>query len=191
MSSTNIPQLPPPPRPAEDAANEINLFDYIGVIMRRWKIVVFSLCAVFLIVALYTFMMKPVYEASATIHVKDDKSRGLGLGDLGLKDSNPVSAEIELLKSRTNAEQVVERLHLNWKIDKKSDGLSLNILEFTSALAKPVYKITLTGPDTFAVRDKDGNLIGTGKSGTLLKEKDFSLLLNNIKGQNSASYRGI
>jgi tyrosine-protein kinase Etk/Wzc len=189
MSSTNIPQLPPPPRPAEDAANEINLFDYIGVIMRRWKIVVFSLCAVFLIVALYTFMMKPVYEASATIHVKDDKSRGLGLGDLGLKDSNPVSAEIELLKSRTNAEQVVERLHLNWKIDKKSDGLSLNILEFTSALAKPVYKITLTGPDTFAVRDKDGNLIGTGKSGTLLKEKDFSLLLNNIKGQKGDSFR--
>jgi len=185
----NTPQLPPPTRPAEQVEQEINLFDYVGVIMRRWKIVVFALCAVFLIVAVYTFMMSPIYEASATIHVKDDKAKGLALGDLGLKESNPVSAEIELIKSRTNAEQVVERLHLNWKIDKKSDGLIFNIMEFVSTAKKPVYKITLTGADTFAVRDDNGNLIGEGKSGNLLKTKDLSMLLNNVKGSKGDGFR--
>jgi len=185
----NTPQLPAPSRPVEQAEQEINLFDYVGVIMRRWKIVVFCLFAVFLIVAVYTFLMKPVYEASATIHVKDDKSKGMVLGDLGLKDSNPVSAEIELLKSRTNAEQVVERLHLNWLISKKSDGLKFDIMEFTTKAKKPDYKITLTGADAFAVRDSDGNLIGNGKSGNILKVKDFSLLLNNVKGDKGDSFR--
>ena len=184
----NTPQLPPP-KPVDPVEEEINIFDYIGVIMRRWKLVVVALFAVFLIVAVYTFMTKPIYEASATIHVKDDKSKGMVLGDLGLKDSNPVSAEIELLKSRSNAEKVVERLHLNWRIDKKSDGLFFNIIEFTSKARKPVYKITLTGADTFAVRDINGNLVGTGKSGNLLKTNDFSLLLNNVKGAKGDSFR--
>ncbi|MGB5219243.1 MAG: polysaccharide biosynthesis tyrosine autokinase [Smithella sp.] len=188
MSPMNTPQLPPP-KPADPVEEEINIFDYIGVIMRRWKIVVVALFAVFLIVAVYTFMTKPIYEASATIHVKDDKSKGMVLGDLGLKESNPVSAEIELLKSRSNAEQVVERLHLNWKIDKKSDGLFFNIMEFTSTARKPVYKVTMTGADTFAVRDNNGNLVGTGRSGNLLKTKDFSLLLNNVKGAKGDSFR--
>ena len=188
MSPMNTPQLPPP-KPVDPVEEEINIFDYIGVIMRRWKIVAAAFFAVFIIVAVYTFMMKPIYEASATIHVKDDKSKGMALGDLGLKDSNPVSAEIELLKSRSNAEKVVERLHLNWRIDKKSDGLFFNIMEFTSTVRKPMYKVTLTGPDTFAVRDNDGNLVGTGKSGNLLKTQDFSLLLNNVKGAKGDSFR--
>ncbi|MBP9012624.1 MAG: hypothetical protein KBG22_03330, partial [Smithella sp.] len=98
MSPMNTPQLPPP-KPVDPVEEEINIFDYVGVIMRRWKIVAAALFAVFTIVAVYTFMTKPIYEASATIHVKDDKSKGMLLGDLGLKESNPVSAEIELLKS--------------------------------------------------------------------------------------------
>jgi len=172
----------------EPVAKKIDIFDYIGVIIRRWKIVFCILCAVFVVITIYTFLKKPVYEASAIIHVKDDKQKGVVLGDLGLKDSNPVNAEIELIKSRTNAKQVVERLHLRWKIDKKSDGLTFNIMEFSSNAKEPVYKIMLTGTDTFTVKDNDGNYIGEGKSGKLLKAKDLALLLNNVKGEKGDSF---
>ncbi|PKN06386.1 MAG: protein tyrosine kinase, partial [Deltaproteobacteria bacterium HGW-Deltaproteobacteria-7] len=107
------------PRPQEE---EINLFEYAAVIIRRWKIFLLALCAVFIGVALYTFLMKPVYEASSSLHVKDVKGKGELLGELSLNTTNPVNAEIEIFKSRSNAEKVVERLHLNWLITKKSDG---------------------------------------------------------------------
>ncbi len=106
--------------------------------MRRRRIFLLSFLALFLGVAIYTFMMKPVYEASATLHVKDDKGgKGGILGDLAmLNSSNPVDAEIEILKSRTNAEEVVKRLHLTWGITKKSNGLAVKITEFSSIIRK-------------------------------------------------------
>ncbi|MEN6433480.1 MAG: Wzz/FepE/Etk N-terminal domain-containing protein [Smithella sp.] len=124
--NTNIPMTPGNPiRPQQE-----DIFEYIAVIMRRWKTFILAFLAVFIVVALYTFMMKPVYEASATLHVKDDKGKGGLLGELAINTSNPVNAELEILKSRTNAEQVVKRLHLDWQISKKSDGLTFRIIEF-------------------------------------------------------------
>ena len=181
-----VPALPPP-RPVEPVERKIDIFDYIGVIMRRWKIVVFTLLAVFVVITIYTFFKKPVYEASAIIHVKDEKSEG-PLGDLGLKDTIPVSAEIELVKSRSNAKQVVERLHLNWITDDKPNDLTFNIMEFSSNAKDPEFQIKLTGTDTFTVSDKDGNYIGEGTSGKLLKVKDFVLLLNSVKGKKGDSF---
>jgi capsular exopolysaccharide synthesis family protein len=177
--NTNIPMTPGNPiRPQQE-----DIFEYIAVIMRRWKTFILAFLAVFIVVALYTFMMKPVYEASATLHVKDDKGKGGLLGELALNTSNPVNAELEILKSRTNAEQVVKRLHLDWQISKKSDGLTFRIIEFSSTAKDPVYDIRLNSEGIFKVKDNDGNLVGEGKSGSLIKGKDLTLLLSDLKGE--------
>ncbi|MFZ2396178.1 MAG: polysaccharide biosynthesis tyrosine autokinase [Smithella sp.] len=177
--NSNIAMTPGNPiRPRQE-----DIFEYIAVIMRRWKTFVLAFLAVFIVVALYTFMMKPVYEASATLHVKDDKGKGSLLGELALNTSNPVNAELEILKSRTNAEQVVKRLHLDWQISKKSDGLTFRIIEFSSTAKDPVYDIRLNSEGIFKVKDNDGNLVGEGKSGSLIKGKDFILLLSDLKGE--------
>lgn len=183
----NHPQnLPPQPQ-----IEEVHLTDYLNVIMRRRRIFLLSFLALFLGVALYTFMMKPIYEASATLHVKDDKKGGKSglLGDLALLNSvNPVDSEIEILKSRTNAAEVVKRMHLNWNISKKSSGVSVAITEFDSKLAKPDYTIKITGPDTFSISAEDVQTV-QGRVGQLLKNETLTLLVKELKGEPGDSFR--
>jgi len=162
--------------------DEIDFLEYLSIILRRRKTFFIAFFAVFLVVALYTFTMKPVYEASSTLHVKDDKGKGNVLGELALTTTNPVNAEIEILKSRTNAEQVVSRLNLHWKISKPSKGLKFEILEFKSGDENPDYRIELTGADTFKI-SHDGIVLTEGRSGQLLKTGHLSLLLKIYQGK--------
>ena len=183
----NQPQTPPPQLQIE----EVHLTDYLNVIMRRRRIFLLSFFALFFGVALYTFMMKPIYEANATLHVKDDKKGGKSgvLGDLALLNSaNPVDSEIEILKSRTNAAEVVKRLHLNWNISKKHKDLEFKIVEFESSLKKPEYTIELTGADTYIVRPLDGPSL-PGRNGQLLKTDTLTILIKDIKGNAGDSFK--
>jgi len=173
-----------PTRPQQE-----DIFEYLAVIVRRWRTFAIALCAVFIAVALYTFLMKPVYEASSLLHVKEDKGKGQLLGELSLSTSNPTNAEIEIVKSRTNAEQVVQRLHLDAQVSKKSDGLTFKILEFKSAAKEPLYYVKLTDADTFEVEDDNGNMIGQGKSGTAVQKNGLILLLGDIKGKKGDTFR--
>ncbi len=186
-----IPTSPiaPNPTPRPQGEEEIDLFNYINVILRRWKTFAVALCIVFIGVVLYTFLMKPVYEASSSLHVKEDKGKGNILGELSLNSSNPVNAEIEIFKSRTGAENVVERLHLDWRVEGASEGFTFKILEFTSKAKKPVYRIKMTGADTFDVIDDNNDLIAQGKAGIPIRKNNFSLLLSNLKGQIGDSFQ--
>ncbi len=121
--------------------------------------------------------------------MKDDKGKAGLLNELSLNATNPVNAELEIVKSRTNAEQVVKQLHLDWQVSKKSDGLTFKILEFVSNAEKPVYRITLTGEDTFDVANDDGELISQGKAGVLVRKNGFSLLLTDLKGHSGDSFQ--
>jgi tyrosine-protein kinase Etk/Wzc len=182
----------PQPPPLQQQIEEVHLTDYLNVIMRRRRIFLLSFLALFLGVALYTFIMKPVYEATATLHVKDNKSGGKGgiLGDLAmLNSSNTVDSEIEILKSRTNAEEVVKRLRLNWIITKKSDGLTVKIADFLSSSPEPDYKIVLTGANSFSVTPADGSPTIMGSSGQLIKTPRLTLLISEIKGKPGDSFR--
>jgi len=181
----------PQPSPPQTKIEEVHLTDYLNVIMRRRRIFLLSFIALFLGVAIYTYMMKPVYEASATLHVKDEKGGGGGiLGDLAkLNSSNPVDSEIEILKSRTNAEEVVKRLHLTWMITKKSSGLQVKIADFASTSQEPDYTVELTGPNSFKVKAADGTPTLQGASGQLIKSPTLTLLIGEIKGQPGDSFR--
>ena len=182
--NSNIPMTPSDPTHSQD----IDFYEYLSTIMRRKKVFALAFLTVFIGVALHTFTMKPIYEASATLHVKDDQARAGILGELSLSNADPISAELEILKSRTNVEQVVKNMHLDWQIDKKSKGLNLKLMEFSSSAEEPVYEIELTGADTFTVKDKDGKLVGEGKTGLLMQTKGFSLLLNDLKGEKGDSF---
>ena len=179
------------PSPQRQQIEEVHLTDYLNVIMRRRRIFLISFVAVFVGVALYTFLMKPVFEASSTLHVKDQKgSKGGILGDLAmLNSSNPVDSEIEILKSRTNAEEVVKRLKLTRGISKKSSGLSLKIAEFSSTSTEPDYTIELTGPDSFSVKAADGSPALQGTVGRLISTPTLTLLLSELKGETGNSFR--
>jgi tyrosine-protein kinase Etk/Wzc len=201
----NSPQPPPPPHRYE--IEEVHLSDYLNVLLRRRRIFLLAFLAVFLGVALYTFAMQPVYEASSTLYVKDEKSGKSGiLGDLAMLSSgNPVDAEIEILKSRTNAEEVVKRLHLNWGISEKSKEVSFRIAEFESIHQSPDYTIVLTGPERtsvanadgsitvampgFIVKNADGSIAAQGRIGERVRTQSLTLLLNEIQGKKGDGFR--
>ncbi len=169
---------------------EINIYDYISVIIRRRKTFVIVFLAVFITVLINTLQMKPVYEAFATLYVKEEMGgRGGVLGELAPSISRSIKAEIEILKSRTLAEQVVKKLHMDWAISEKSKELKFNILEFTSTAKEPFYKIELAGADEFKVLDHKDRVIGNGKSGALFKNNQINLLLNDISGEMGNSFK--
>lgn len=167
-----------PPAPQPNQPQEVHLSDYINVIMRRRRTFLVAFLAVFVGVALYTFAMRPIYEATATLYVKDDKAKSGVLGELSLLASNnPIDAEIEILKSRTIAEQVVRRLHLDWQVEDAAPELSHKVLEFVSTAKEPAYTVTLTGPDSYTVKDADGKGLGSGRSGVLFQGAGLTLLV--------------
>jgi len=168
--------------------DEVHLQDYINVIRRRRKLFVTAFFAVFLGVALFTFTMKPVYQATATLHLKDDKAKGGLLGELALNSVNPIDAELEILKSRSNAENVVKRLHLDWQVSKRTEGLHFRVLEFTSTEQTPSYTITLTGTDSYSVVNDDGKSVGSGSNGQLLQGQELTLLLHELRGKAGDSF---
>lgn len=177
-------------QPLQVQPDETRLQDYLQVIYRRRRIVLPIFILIMIWVTLFTYLQKPIYQTSATLHVRDEKVRGGDmLGDLGLSRENPIETEIEILKSRTNIEQVVNQLHLNWLVDQNSSRLNFSILEFNSQAAKPIYHITLTGVDSFRVENTDGTTIATGKSGELLRAEGFSLLLQDLNGHKGDSFR--
>ncbi len=176
--------------PSEQFKNEeIHLQDYLNVILRRRRTFAIAFSFLFLLVALYTFIKKPVYEASAVLHVKDEKTKTGILGELALSNVSPVDSEIEIIKSRTNAEAVVKRLHLDWQVSKRSEGLVFKLLDFTSTEKEPEYLVELTGADTYSVRNADGAVVGTGKSGQLMQGKGVNLLINELKGKEKDQFR--
>jgi tyrosine-protein kinase Etk/Wzc len=179
----------PPSQPLLRSGENAHIYDYLSVILRRRKLFALAFCAVFFSVALYTYFMKPIYEASGTLHIKKEKSQGGLLVGMTFDSLNSIDAELEIIKSRTNVEYVVKRLHLNWNITKKSKGMEFKLLDFSSTAKNPSYQIEMTGADTFTVKDDDDKLLGKGKAGELMQGKDFSLLLNDLKGEKGDSFR--
>ncbi len=179
----------PPPRSVRPWEKEINILGYITVIMRHWKTIAVITCVVLAIVAFNTFRMKPIYEASSTIYIKEDKGSLLQTNQNFWYDPvTTINTEIDIMKSRSMAEQVVQQQHLNWQVSKKSDGLSFKILEFTSTAKNPVYQIKMTAADTFSVKDENGELVGNGQTGVIMKKNGFSLLINDLNGKIGDSF---
>lgn len=168
---------------------EVHLQDYLEVIYRRRKLILAVFAAVFAGVAMYTFTMKPVYEAVTTLHVEDQKGNAQALDLLAFGKANPVEAELEILKSRTNAEKVVRQLHLDWKVSQKPSGMTFRILEFTSTSDKPRYSVELNGNGGFTVRNMHGEIVGQGLPGLRMAGRGLTLLLYDLRGAKGDSFR--
>ena len=186
MNTTPTMQQSKPLRPE---VNVINIFDYIAVMIRRWKIIAFALLIVLIIVAFKTFTMKPIYEAYSTVHINQNNTTIMQMTPIYWRDTTAeMNTEIQIMKSRSVAEKVAQRLHSNWQVSDKSDGLTFKILEFTSTAKKPFYRIKLTSADAYEMNDENGKLVGHGQSGILMIKDGLSLLINDIKGKNGDSF---
>ena len=180
------------PLNSEQIVEEVHLKDYLRIILRRRKIFVLAFLATVVGVAAYTFTMKPIYEASSTLHVRDDKGKGKGslADELGLSSQNPVDTEIEILKSATNAEQVVTLLHLDWNITDRSKGILFTLMEFDAPENKvQPYTVTLIAPGKYIVTDSTGAQVAEGRDNVPFTKGPFRLLLTGLKGNSGDSFK--
>lgn len=155
---------------------------YIRVLNRRKLVVLTLLFGVLCGVVIANLYMTPIYEAESTIQVKEAKSqqRGMMLGELGFTYANPVITEIEILKSRTNAEEVVRRLHLNWQVKPVGKESKLKISAFNSKAEKPIYKIRVLEDNGFEIKNGSGKILGTARLGQPFQNEELTLRIDEF-----------
>ena len=94
---------------------ELTLEDILRMFKKRMVLFVSIVLAVVVVTGVYLIFATPIYEASVTIKV--DPTSQSSVGDLcsssltGSSGSN-ISTEVELIKSRTNIEEIIEVLGL-------------------------------------------------------------------------------
>ncbi len=96
----------------EEREGSINLAEYLRIILRGRWIILISFLIVLGSTTYFTYLMEPVYQASTTIMI-EDKARleqsAFGLAGI-MNAQTMITNQVEVLKSRTLAEQVLERL---------------------------------------------------------------------------------
>ncbi len=93
---------------------ETHLRDYLGVILRRkWVVITFALCVIVTVTA-STFMMRPLYKATAVIRINIGNPDPITLkDDPGIRlEDNYYETQYNILKSRALAKRTIQSLML-------------------------------------------------------------------------------
>lgn len=176
----NGPLFNAPPDIEED---EIDLGDLLGVLIEnRWLITAIT-AAVFLVGSVYAFVATPIYQADGLLQVEEKKS---GLGDLDVnaffEGDALVSAEIEILRSRSVVGTVVDNLNLDIIAEPRYFPLigaalarrlpsnerpliQVDTLEMPDAMLGNTLKLIASGPRRYELYDEDGERLLSGAVG--------------------------
>ena len=165
-----------------------HLLDYINVILRRWKVVLLVFLLVFCGVAVKTWLTRPVYEAAVTLKVNKNSQGGV-LKGLTMDSNDSLASDIELIRSRSLAEEVARRLHLDWRTGEISPGLSWRLEKLTVDDQTTALVVELTGPDSYRLRSEGGKVLGEGRSGEELTAGGVTLSLEILGGRAGARLR--
>jgi capsular exopolysaccharide synthesis family protein len=104
--------------------DELTLEDIIHIFKKRFWWFMLTVIVTVAITITYLFLTTPIYEASVTLKIESQKSSSISdLFTSQITSSRPeISTEVELIKSRTNLEKVVDDLNLlEYYINKSED----------------------------------------------------------------------
>ena len=92
---------------------EVNLKDYIRILLRGRWIILISFIVVVSSTVYFTFTAEPVYEASALVMLKNKGGVQQQIFEVAsyIQKETQINNQVEILKSRTLAENVITRLH--------------------------------------------------------------------------------
>ncbi len=129
-----------------DQTVEIDLLKLLGAYLRRWWLIV--LCGVLVAAGAYVYSAKfitPMYRAGVTIYVNNSSSGervdSISSGNLSVSQQL-VSTYVNIIKSNTVLEKVIESAHLNCTPEQLRKMMS------TEQLAKTeMFKVYITSPD--------------------------------------------
>lgn len=158
---------------------------------RRWMIVLIT-AGVFLVATVLTFLQQPIYRASATIQVEGPAGAQTIFNSFdrqmfNVQQYNSVLTEMQIIKSRSIAEEVVRRLRLNFELLRADKGLKPELHDaFTlpEAYNKDYLITILDETGRYRVNETlSGALIGEGTVGQTFSSDTiyFNLDLENPK----------
>ena len=129
---------------SQDQANELTLGDIWRIFKKRLWIFLIVLIAVAFISLIYAYSQTPIYEAATTIKVSSSNQNSLSnlftQNTLGYSSNQDISTDIQLIKSRSNIEQVINDLHLMTYLEQPHESESL--------LSKVLRKLHLSSSGT-------------------------------------------
>ena len=101
----------------------VDLRDYLDIIFRRkWLILTFMVC-VFITTLIVTFSMKPVYKADGRLEFALQDAKVTKFEDVmasQLQTREFMQTQVQLLKSPSLAQRVIDKLQLEKHLDRKS-----------------------------------------------------------------------
>lgn len=181
---------------SQEIQNDFNIREELDKYLFYWKWFVLSVIISFVVGYLYLRYSTPVYRASTTILVKDDKKGGLasefaGLSEIGLfgNSKSNVDNEIEILKSRTLVEKTIKELRLNYVYINQGRVKSAEIynrakiiIDFKSNLPdeetkKAVFRISEKSVSEFELFADNDTSKGIFKFGQTIKLKEGELVV--------------
>ncbi len=172
-----------PYSPVDDEG--IDLGELIAVLLEhRWMILIFVVAA--LIIGSYrAFVATPIYQADGLLQVEEN-SGGLNALDIDqmIGTDTLVSAEIEILQSRSVLGEVVDNLKLDIKAQPRflpyigaalarrapaseQPGITVDTLEFSTPEANSALLLVATGGDAFDLLDENSEVLGKGRVGEM------------------------
>jgi tyrosine-protein kinase Etk/Wzc len=193
----SFPQGPTLPLQAarEHDHDSINLLNLLDVVIDQRLLIACITAVAVLFGGLYAYMAKPIYEANSLIQLEDAKAGGLGGVLTGIDNAfdtkAPVTAEIEILRSRLVVGRVVKNLQLNLSVTPKylpiagqwlsrratepsvpgfmgmdgyvrgNESLTVASLQIPSALEGQRYSVILTATG-YELRSPNGDSLGQG-----------------------------
>ncbi len=140
---------------------------YWGLFKKHWLMVsaIISLSVGTSVVV--SFMMKPVYQGTARLRIDLARSTSVLKTAIGTPFfvADPFQTQVNLIRSRTIAERVVQRNGLNISVKEKPAGAKLSFRDcnFPDNFRGGTYSLVSEG-DSFRV-EKAGSRVGTGRFG--------------------------
>ncbi|AYH06454.1 tyrosine-protein kinase Wzc [Pectobacterium parmentieri] len=191
---------------SETNVDEIDLGRLLGTLLdHRWLII--GVTAIFTIVGiLYATFATPIYKSDALIQVEQNAGNSL-LKDISsvLPDAKPESAaEIELIKSRMVVGKTVSDLSLDIVAQQKyfpvfGKGLARLLGEDAGKIAVSRLEVPKSWEDEainlIVIDDKNYSITAgdavkfTGRVGNIEKHDGLSILVSDIKTENSTVFR--
>lgn len=180
----------------------IDLKQILTKYLRHWKWFLISVMLFFALAKIYLRYSLPIYKASATLLIKDEKSGGLSSELSAFKDldvfgsgSRNIDDEIEILKSRSLAEKTIKKGKFNilYTVEgriKTTDVYGGNTIEINFKPNDSLYfkKDTLIGVEIisaneFELFDAKKNILGRYKFNSIIKSNtigDYYISKNNV-----------
>lgn len=175
----------------EETPETLNLWEVLSPYLSRWKW--FALSALLALALAYAYLKyaTPIYKASTIIMLKDDAKGGAInefsiLSDLDLSVKDNVENEVEVLRSRTLSEKVIEKLNLDVSYLRKDGFKTVDLyknspINFSiTKLSDKIENVNDLDLEVKGVNDIAYNLYDGGK---LLGKYNYGESVNNQIGQ--------